>query len=169
MDNQTDTNPLPSSVRKMRLARDLSMRDLARLLNSSNTQLIAVEHQTCIPSLKFAFRLADALECEIEDIFRLKERVTVPKTTSLRPHLIRSQTKQPKKKPQIQNRILELRLKKKITQGALADALKTTNVSIHNVEKHIQVPSVLFALRASKLFRIRVAELFVRQAEMIME
>ena len=61
---------LKNEVRKFRLLAGLTQEELAMTLSVSRQTLIAIENGKYSPSLEFAFRLANALEVELTDLFQ---------------------------------------------------------------------------------------------------
>jgi putative molybdopterin biosynthesis protein len=68
------TNPnLISRVRSLRQAGGISQQDLARQVGLSRQALGAIESGQYVPSTAVALRLARALGCRVEDVFRLAD------------------------------------------------------------------------------------------------
>ena len=58
-------------IRKLRVENDdLSQAQLARQIDISRQTLNAIERGQRLPSLEIAHRIADALECTLDDVFR---------------------------------------------------------------------------------------------------
>jgi putative transcriptional regulator len=60
----------------------------------------------------------------------------------------------------IKNCIQELRIKKKLTQQSLADAVNVTRLTIIALEKEKYNPSLELAFRLAKFFNVGVEEIF---------
>ena len=63
----------------------------------------------------------------------------------------------------VDNRVQELRRKKKITQQDLAHSVGVTRQTIIAIEKGNYVPSVGLAIRISQFFNKHVDEIFILQ------
>ena len=58
-------------IRKLRAENDnLSQARLAEQIDISRQTLNAIERGQRVPSLEVAYRIADALECDLDDVFR---------------------------------------------------------------------------------------------------
>ena len=58
-------------IRKLRVENDgMSQAQLAREIDVSRQTLNAIERGQRLPSLEVAHRIADALECDLDDVFR---------------------------------------------------------------------------------------------------
>ena len=58
-------------IRKLRVENDnLSQAQLAREIDIGRQTLNAIEHGQRLPSLEVAHRIADALNCDLDDVFR---------------------------------------------------------------------------------------------------
>ena len=64
-------------------------------------------------------------------------------------------------KESIDNTVVVLRLQKKITQEALANAVGVTRQTISAIEKGNYTPSVLFAIKIARFFKLPVERIFV--------
>lgn len=60
----------------------------------------------------------------------------------------------------VQNFVQELRIKNKITQEELAQAIGVTRQTIIAIEKGNYTPSVMLALKIAKFFKTSVEKLF---------
>ncbi len=60
----------------------------------------------------------------------------------------------------IDNIVFELRTKKGMTQGALADILSVSRQTVIAIEKGNYTPSVLLALKIAKIFKKSVEDIF---------
>ena len=58
-----------NNVAARRAERDWSQAHLAEILGVSRQTVISIERGRFDPSLPLAFRIADAFECRIEDVF----------------------------------------------------------------------------------------------------
>ncbi|MFA9560171.1 helix-turn-helix transcriptional regulator [Evansella sp. AB-rgal1] len=58
------------------------------------------------------------------------------------------------------NRVKELRARHQITQGDLADKVDVTRQTIVALEKGSYVPSLLLAMKISKIFSVPIEEIF---------
>ncbi len=63
------------------------------------------------------------------------------------------------------NKVLEERLKRKIRQEDLAEAVGVSRQTIIAIEKGNYTPSVLLALKIAKFFKVRVDEIFKYENE----
>ena len=63
-------------------------------------------------------------------------------------------------KEKVVNNLLKFRRKNKLTQEELADGIGVTRQTIIAIEKGNYTPSVLLALKISKLFKTKVENLF---------
>jgi len=61
---------------------------------------------------------------------------------------------------QVTNTVYELRMKKEVTQEALADALGVTRQTIIAIEKGNYTPSVMLALKIAQFFKRPVEDIF---------
>jgi len=52
---------------------DITQNDLARMAGVSRQKIIAVEKGKFNPSVKLALKLANILQCTVEDLFELEE------------------------------------------------------------------------------------------------
>ena len=64
-------------------------------------------------------------------------------------------------KESIGNTVVVLRLQKKITQEALANAVGVTRQTISAIEKGNYTPSVLLAIKIARFFKLPVERIFV--------
>ena len=60
----------------------------------------------------------------------------------------------------IDNIVFELRTKKGMTQGALADALEVSRQTVIAIEKGNYTPSVLLAIKIARVFNKKVEDVF---------
>ncbi len=60
----------------------------------------------------------------------------------------------------LNNRLLEMRKAKNLTQIELAEAVSVTRQTIISIEKGNYVPSVLLAIRLSRVLEVEVEKLF---------
>ncbi len=60
----------------------------------------------------------------------------------------------------LNNRLLEIRKAKNLTQIELAEAVSVTRQTIISIEKGNYVPSVLLAIRLSRVLEVEVEKLF---------
>ena len=63
--------PISNEIRKLRFARgEMTQQALADACGVTRQTIIALEAGRYAPSLELAFRIADALEARIEDVFQ---------------------------------------------------------------------------------------------------
>ncbi|CEN29079.1 MAG: helix-turn-helix transcriptional regulator [Lactococcus sp.] len=60
---------MENNIKKLRKAMKFSQEDLARLTHSTRQSINAVENNKYDPSLDLAFKIAKALNVEVDDIF----------------------------------------------------------------------------------------------------
>jgi putative transcriptional regulator len=60
---------MENNIKKLRKAMKFSQEDLARLTHSTRQSINAVENNKYDPSLELAFKIAKALNVEVDDIF----------------------------------------------------------------------------------------------------
>ena len=58
------------------------------------------------------------------------------------------------------NRIKDLREKRQLTQGDLADLIGVSRKTINTIENRVFVPSTLLALKLAKALNVRVEDVF---------
>ena len=63
-------------------------------------------------------------------------------------------------KEYVQNEVYDLRLKKGITQGVLAEKLEVSRQTIIAIEKGSYTPSVLLAIKIANFFGVQVEKVF---------
>ena len=69
---KSHTLKLYNRVTAVRMSRDLSVSDLAKLVGSTKTTIIAIENNTYTPTVYLSICLAIALETTVEDLFYLE-------------------------------------------------------------------------------------------------
>ncbi len=65
----------------------------------------------------------------------------------------------------MENRLEEMRLKKGLTQQDLADRVFVSRQTIISLESGRYNPSILLAFRLSRLFEVKIEELFIYSNE----
>ena len=65
----------------------------------------------------------------------------------------------------MKNRLEEMRLKKGLTQQELADQVFVSRQTIISLENGRYNPSILLAFRLSRLFEVKIEELFIYSNE----
>ena len=61
---------------------------------------------------------------------------------------------------EIKNRVRELRARHNFTQGELADVVDVTRQTIVAFEKGNYVPSLMLAMKISRIFKLPIEEIF---------
>lgn len=61
---------------------------------------------------------------------------------------------------EIKNRVRELRARHNLTQGELADDVDVTRQTIVALEKGNYVPSLMLAMKISRIFKLPIEEIF---------
>ena len=69
----------------------------------------------------------------------------------------------------MKTRVMELRIKAKLTQQQLADLVKVSSRTIISIEKEQYNPSLMLAYRMAKVFGVTVEELCCLEENMILE
>lgn len=65
---------MPNNLKLLRLERGLTQSELAEMLNITVPYLSKIENEKKLPNVLLAIRLANALDCKVEDIFFIPKR-----------------------------------------------------------------------------------------------
>ena len=68
---------LGENIRKVRVEQGLSQRVLARMIGTSQSTLFNIEHGNSDAKASTLFRIADALDVKVEDLFAAEDRINV--------------------------------------------------------------------------------------------
>lgn len=60
---------MPNNLKTLRLKKGLTQKELAEMLNITVSYLSKIENEKKMPNVLLAIRLANALDCKVEDIF----------------------------------------------------------------------------------------------------
>lgn len=66
--------PVPNNLKNIRLEKGLTQNELAAMLNITVSYLSKIENEKKLPNVLLAIRLANALDCNVEDIFFIPKR-----------------------------------------------------------------------------------------------
>ena len=61
----------------------------------------------------------------------------------------------------MENKLKELRLQNKVSQGALADALSVSRQTINSIENGKFDPSLTLAMKLTRFFKVSLDEIFI--------
>ena len=61
----------------------------------------------------------------------------------------------------MENKLKELRLQSKVSQGALADALSVSRQTINSIENGKFDPSLTLAMKLTRFFKVSLDEIFI--------
>ncbi len=65
---------MPNNLKNIRLEKGLTQNELAAMLNITVSYLSKIENEKKLPNVLLAIRLANALDCNVEDIFFIPKR-----------------------------------------------------------------------------------------------
>ena len=66
---------MKNKLRELRQSANISQQNLAQVLGVSRQTIISIERGKFDPSLPLAFRIAQTIDCKIEDIFMDEENL----------------------------------------------------------------------------------------------